>query len=67
LVSLARKAAEARIAAQDETGEVRLASRATPPDQPVSPQKTLNTLVGGALGLLVGVLAALGIEYWRRD
>jgi uncharacterized protein involved in exopolysaccharide biosynthesis len=67
LVSLARKAAEARIAAQDETGEVRLASRATPPDQPVAPRKTLNTLVGSASGLLVGVLAALGIEYWRRS
>ena len=65
-VSLSRKAAEARIAAQDETGEIRLASRATPPTKPATPRKTLNTLVGGALGLLVGVLAALGIEYWRR-
>ena len=66
-MSLSRKAAEARIAAQDETGEVRLASRAAAPTRPTSPRKTLNTLVGGALGLLVGILAALGIEYWRRE
>lgn len=64
-VSLSRKATEARIAAQDTTGDVRLASRATPSDDPVSPRKALNTLAAGALGLLVGVVAALGIEYWR--
>jgi len=64
--SLARKAAEARIAVQDTTGEVRLASRATPPSDPVSPRKTLNTVVAGALGLLVGIVAALAIEYWRK-
>ena len=64
--SLARKAAEARIAAQDTTGDVRLASRATPPSNPVSPRKMLNTLVAGVLGLLVGIVAALALEYWRK-
>jgi len=64
--SLARKASEARVAAQDTTGDVRLASRATPPSDPVSPRKTLNTAVAGALGLLVGIVAALAIEYWRK-
>jgi uncharacterized protein involved in exopolysaccharide biosynthesis len=64
-LSLSRKATEARIAAQDKTGEVRLASRATPSDRPVSPRKTLNTLAAGVLGLMVGIVAALAIEYWR--
>jgi uncharacterized protein involved in exopolysaccharide biosynthesis len=64
-LSLSRKAAEARVAAQDTTGDVRLASRATPSDRPVSPRKTLNTLAAGALGLMVGIVAALAIEYWR--
>ena len=65
-MSLSRKATEAGIAAQDTTGDVRLASRATPSTDPVSPRKTLNTLIAGALGLLVGCVAALAIEYWRK-
>jgi uncharacterized protein involved in exopolysaccharide biosynthesis len=65
-VSLSRKAIEASIAAQDTTGDVRLASRATPSFRPVSPRKTLNTLAAGALGLLVGIVAALALEYWRK-
>lgn len=65
-LSLSRKATEARIEAQDTTGDVRLASRATPPTDPVSPRKALNTLAAGALGLLIGSVAALAIEYWQR-
>jgi uncharacterized protein involved in exopolysaccharide biosynthesis len=64
--SLARKATEARVAAQDTIGDVRLASRATPPSDPVSPRKALNTAVAGALGLLIGIAAALATEYWRK-
>jgi capsular polysaccharide biosynthesis protein len=65
-VSLSRKATEAGIAAQDTTGDVRLASRATPSRDPVSPRKTLNTLIAGALGLVVGIVVVLAIEYWRK-
>ena len=65
VLTLSRKVAEARIAAQDATGEVRLASRAVTPDRPASPRKMLNTAIGGALGLLLGVLGAFAIEYWR--
>ena len=65
-VALSRKVTEARIAAQDTTGDVRLASLATPPDEEVSPRKLLNVAVAGALGLIIGVLAALAIEYWKR-
>jgi succinoglycan biosynthesis transport protein ExoP len=64
-MTLSRKVAETRISAQDETGDVRLASRATVPDKPVSPRKLLNTAVAGALGLFVGVFGAFAIEYWR--
>ena len=65
-VTLSRKAAEARVEAQDETGDALLASRATPVYDPVSPRKALNTLVAGAVGLLLGIVAALAIEYWRQ-
>jgi uncharacterized protein involved in exopolysaccharide biosynthesis len=64
--TLARKAAEARIAAQDTTGDARLASRAAPPTRPVAPRKVLYTAVAGAVGLLVGIAAALAIEFWRK-
>jgi uncharacterized protein involved in exopolysaccharide biosynthesis len=64
--SLSRKADEAKIAARATTGDVRLASRATPLDRPVSPRKTLNTLAAGVCGLLIGCVAALAIEYWRQ-
>lgn len=65
--TLARKVDEARIAAQDESGEVRLASYAAVPTKPVSPRKMLNTAVAGALGLFVGVFGAFAVEYWRQE
>lgn len=65
-LTLSHKAAETRIEAEDATGDVRLASRATPIYRPVSPRKTLNTLAAGAAGLLLGIVAALAIEYWRQ-
>jgi uncharacterized protein involved in exopolysaccharide biosynthesis len=65
-VSLARKVAEAQIAAQDTAGTVRLASVALPQDKPVSPHPLRNGVIGGALGLLVGVMGALALVYWRQ-
>ena len=64
---LTRKVEEARIAAQDTEREVRLASRAAAPEKPVSPRKKLNTLVGGALGLMMGVVGAFALEWWRQE
>jgi succinoglycan biosynthesis transport protein ExoP len=66
-ITLARKVDEARIAAQDESGEVRLVSYAAVPTNPVSPNKKLNTAVAGALGLFVGVFGAFAVEYWRQE
>jgi uncharacterized protein involved in exopolysaccharide biosynthesis len=65
VMTLSRKVAETGIAAQDETGDVRLASRATVPDEPVAPRKMLNTAVAGAMGLMVAVFGAFAFEYWR--
>ena len=65
--TLARKVDEARIAAQDESGEVRLASHAAVPTKPVSPRKLLNTAVAGMLGLFGGVFGAFAVEYWRQE
>jgi len=67
VITLARKLNEARIAAEDELGEVRLASRAAVPTEPVSPRKLLNTAVAGVLGLMLGVFIAFAIEWWQGD
>jgi uncharacterized protein involved in exopolysaccharide biosynthesis len=63
--TLGNKVEEARIAAQDETGEVRLASQASVPNQPISPKKKLNIAMAAIIGLILGVVAAFVIEYWR--
>jgi len=63
--TLSRKAEEARIAAQSEMGDVRLASRAAVPEKPVLPKKKLNVAVAGALGLITGVFGAFALEYFQ--
>ncbi|MEA3340252.1 MAG: GNVR domain-containing protein, partial [Chloroflexota bacterium] len=66
-VTLAHKVEEARIAAEDATGDVRLVSQAAVPEKPVGPRKMLNTAVAGALGLMVGVFGAFALEWWRES
>ena len=66
-VTMARKVEEVRIAADDTSGEVRLASQAAIPQIPVAPRKLLNTAVAGALGLMLGVFGAFAVEWWKRD
>ncbi len=66
-LTLAHKLEEARIAAEDVTGDVQLVSRAAVPKKPVSPRKLLNTAVAGALGLMLGVFGAFALEWWRDE
>jgi uncharacterized protein involved in exopolysaccharide biosynthesis len=63
--TLANKVEEARIAAQDETGEVRLASRASVPKAPVGPRKLMNIVVAGFLGFSAAVFLAFFVEFWQ--
>ena len=63
--TLAHKVEEARIAAEDTGGEVRLASQAAVPQKPVGPRKMLNTAVAGMLGLMLGVFGAFAVDWWR--
>ena len=65
-MSLSRKVEETRIAAESGEREVRLASKAAPPDKPVGPKKKLNVAIAGALGLMVGVFGAFAVEYFRE-
>ncbi len=64
-MTLARKVEEARVAAAEPNGVLQVGSYAAPPAKPVSPRKLLNAAVAGVLGLMVGVLGAFAIEWWR--
>jgi len=63
--ALARKVEETRIAVQGAQSTARLGSRAAVPEKPASPRKLLNTAVAGALGLMLSVFGAFGVEWWR--
>lgn len=65
--ALARKADEASVASQTLGSEVKFAVPAIQPRSPVGPRKVLNTVVAGALGLILGVLAAFGMEYFAES
>ncbi len=64
-MTLARKVEEQRIAAEGNTGDVRIAGRAAVPEKPASPRKLLNTAVAGVLGLMLSVFGAFVAEWWR--
>jgi succinoglycan biosynthesis transport protein ExoP len=65
--ALARKAGEADVAEQTIGSEVKFAVPAIEPRWPVGPRKVLNTVVAGALGLVIGLLGAFGAEYLRES
>jgi succinoglycan biosynthesis transport protein ExoP len=66
-LTLVRKLDEARIAAQEENGALQVGSYAAVPESPVGPRRLFNTAVAGMLGLMLGILAAFSIEFWRRS
>jgi polysaccharide biosynthesis transport protein len=65
--TVARKVEEARIAAQDETGEVQLASYAAVPSQPVAPRKVINTAVAALFGFMITIVAVFSIGWWQQE
>jgi uncharacterized protein involved in exopolysaccharide biosynthesis len=65
LKSVQQKLAEVELGTQIPDSKVRIAAHAVLPDSPVSPRRLLNTLIGGVLGGVLGLLAVFGIEYWQ--
>jgi uncharacterized protein involved in exopolysaccharide biosynthesis len=63
---LARQVSEASIQARDTGGQVRLASRASPPDEPSSLGRLLATILGAAIGLVSSVVGVSTLEWWRQ-
>ncbi len=63
--TLSQKVGETRIATQDTSGRVRLASAAAVPEKPLG-GKLKNTAIAAVLGLFLGVVAAFAIEYFKQ-
>jgi len=63
---LSQKNEEVKIAVATESGLVKIASLAYEPRFPIKPNKKLNILIAGVLGLFVGIFAAFFLEFWQK-
>ena len=63
---LSQKAEEVKIAVATESGLVKIASLAYEPKYPIKPNKKLNILIAGVLGLFVGIFVAFFLEFWQK-
>jgi uncharacterized protein involved in exopolysaccharide biosynthesis len=61
------KEAEVQVAAQSGSTEVRVASLAVPPTSPTDPNRSRNAAIAGGLGLTLGILGALALEWWQGE
>jgi uncharacterized protein involved in exopolysaccharide biosynthesis len=62
---LSQKNEEIKIAVATESGLVKIASLAYEPEYPIKPNKKLNILIAGVLGLFVGIFVAFFLEFWQ--
>lgn len=63
---LSQKNEEVKIAVATESGLVKVASLAYEPEYPIKPNKKLNILIAGVLGLFVGIFVAFFLEFWQK-
>jgi len=61
--TLDRKEAELGIVAQTGGTEVRFATPAVAPENPISPKKKQNVAIAGALGLMLGTFGAFALNF----
>jgi uncharacterized protein involved in exopolysaccharide biosynthesis len=66
-LTLARKLDEARITVQETNGMLQVGSYAAVPEKPVAPRKLFNIVVAGMLGLMMGIVGAFAVEFWRQN
>lgn len=65
--SLLQRVSEVGVAAGASSSNVRIVDKATPPEKSFRPNKSLNLLLGGVLGLMLGTALALLRESWRKS
>jgi uncharacterized protein involved in exopolysaccharide biosynthesis len=64
--AITRELAETEIESQVIDTEVHFGSSAIRPERSVRPNRAKSTLIGGALGLMLGVFGVLFADYWQR-
>jgi len=63
---LSQKNEEVKIAVATESRLVKIVSLAYEPREAIKPNKKLNILIAGVLGLFVGVFVAFFLEFWQK-
>ncbi len=61
-----KQAEEIRSTEATEEDLLKIASLAYEPREPIKPNKKLNILIAGVLGLFVGVFVAFFLEFWQK-
>ncbi len=65
-LTLARKVEETEITTEVSSQTIILASEAVAPQEPIAPKKTMNTIIGGAVGVLLTTLWVLAQDFWLQ-
>ena len=61
-----KQAEEIRLTETAEADLLKIASLAYEPRAPIKPNKKLNILIAGVLGLFVGIFVAFFLEFWQK-
>jgi capsular polysaccharide biosynthesis protein len=65
-ISIFQQAEELRLSSAEEADLLKITSLAYEPRAPISPNKKLNILIAGVLGLFVGIFVAFFLEFWQK-
>ena len=65
--ALARKTQELSLTPQDQDVVAKVASRALLPTNPVEPRVKFNTIIGGTLGGMFGLVLVFILAWWRGE
>jgi len=60
------QAEEIRLIEITETDLLKVVNLAHEPKAPIRPNRKLNILIAGVLGLFVGIFAAFFLEFWQK-
>jgi len=64
--NLYKQAEEIQLTETAETDLLKISSLAYEPSAPIKPNRKLNILIAGVLGLFVGIFVAFFLEFWQK-
>ena len=65
-IIVAGKVVEAEVASRAQGAVVQIAEVAIVPESPVAPRRGMNISIALVIGLVVGILSAFGVEYYKK-